>query len=83
MNKRIRKKKLKENLDKLLVSTGLGADFLDKKEKAGFIKFVQDMGETLPPRRFHTEHRPYLNVFSGAWEKVEMKLTTIGENDGT
>ena len=82
MNRIKQSKEMRKNLDEALDKVGLGADFMSPKEKKEFIKYVQNMGETIPPKEFHTEPRgDYKYAFSKGWGNVDMKLTTIGGTD--
>lgn len=71
------KRKMLKALNKMLDETGLGADFMSKKDKKDFIKYVQDMGETIPPKEFHTGQGDYKFAFSKGWENIEFKLTSL------
>lgn len=73
------KREMRKSLDEMLEKVGLGAEFMSAKDKKDFIKYVQDMGETIPPKEFHTEPRgDYKYAFSKGWQNVDMKLTNLG-----
>lgn len=71
------KKEMHQNLVNLLEASGLGKDFLSEKEKKEFIKFVEEEGETLPPKGFKTGLHEYRFSFSKDWESVDASLVEL------
>lgn len=71
------KKEMHQNLVNLLEASGLGKGFLSKKEKKEFIKFVEEEGETLPPKGFKTGINERRFSFSKDWESVDASLVEL------